>query len=411
MRTQVDGAVARLPPGHRRRRLARPARWTRSTGPTTSSRRSRGRATACPSGCRSIGPELGCTNIVPVDFVAAAMDHIAHQPGLDGQAFHLTDPKSQRFGEVHEQVRRSAAHAPQLAMRIDKRLIRRAAQGRRCRWLMKLPGAQGRAPGGPAPTSASPTRSLELHRADRAVRHPRHRARARGLRHRGARRSRPTPTSCGTTGSATSTPTCSRTARSRAPSTARRVVITGASSGIGRAAALKIAAAGGIPILVARSAGQARGDQDGDRGRAAARRTSTRPTSPTWTRSTRSSSEMLADHARGRHARQQRRAARSAARSSSAYDRFHDFERTMQLNYFGAIKLIIGAAAAHARAASAATSSTSPRSACRPTRRASRAYVASKAALDAFTRVRGVARSSATASPSRRSTCRSCARR
>ena len=28
-----------------------------------------------------VGPELGYTNIVPVDFVAAAMDHIAHQPG------------------------------------------------------------------------------------------------------------------------------------------------------------------------------------------------------------------------------------------------------------------------------------------------------------------------------------------
>jgi len=39
-----------------------------------------------------IGPQLGETNVVPVDFVAAAMDHIAHQPGLDGQAFHLVDP-------------------------------------------------------------------------------------------------------------------------------------------------------------------------------------------------------------------------------------------------------------------------------------------------------------------------------
>ena len=37
---------------------------------------------------------------------------------------------------------------------------------------------------------------------------------------------------------------------------------------------------------------------------------------------------------------------------------------------------MLGAAAAHARRRAAATSSTSPRSACRPTRRASRAYVA-----------------------------------
>ena len=47
---------------------------------------------ALPEWMPLIGPELGYTNIVPVDFVAAALDHIAHQPGLDGQAFHLTNP-------------------------------------------------------------------------------------------------------------------------------------------------------------------------------------------------------------------------------------------------------------------------------------------------------------------------------
>ena len=46
-----------------------------------------------------IGPEFGYTNIVPVDFVAAAMDDIAHQPGLDGR-LHLCNPKRQRSGDV-----------------------------------------------------------------------------------------------------------------------------------------------------------------------------------------------------------------------------------------------------------------------------------------------------------------------
>ena len=41
-----------------------------------------------------IGPRLGETNVVPVDFVAEAMDHIAHQPGLDGKVFHLVDPEA-----------------------------------------------------------------------------------------------------------------------------------------------------------------------------------------------------------------------------------------------------------------------------------------------------------------------------
>ena len=35
---------------------------------------------------------MGSTNIVPVDYVAKAMDHLAHEPGLDGRAFHLVNP-------------------------------------------------------------------------------------------------------------------------------------------------------------------------------------------------------------------------------------------------------------------------------------------------------------------------------
>ena len=40
-----------------------------------------------------VGVDLGDTNVVPVDYVAKAMDHIAHKPGLDGQAFHLVNPE------------------------------------------------------------------------------------------------------------------------------------------------------------------------------------------------------------------------------------------------------------------------------------------------------------------------------
>lgn len=39
-------------------------------------------------------------NIVPVDFVAKALDHISHKSGLDGKCFHLTNPDSQTFGSV-----------------------------------------------------------------------------------------------------------------------------------------------------------------------------------------------------------------------------------------------------------------------------------------------------------------------
>ena len=68
-----------------------------------------GRATRCRRGSRWSASRSGDTNIVPVDYVAAAMDHIAHQPGLDGQAFHLVNPKPQRAGDVDQHVRRAPA--------------------------------------------------------------------------------------------------------------------------------------------------------------------------------------------------------------------------------------------------------------------------------------------------------------
>src|SRR3546814_6082565 len=79
-------------------------------------------------------------------------------------------------------------------------------------------------------------------------------------------------------------------------------------------------------------------------------------------------------------------AGRSIRRSIEAsYDRFHDFERTMQLNYFGSIRLIMGfmPTMTHRRKghiiniSSIGVLANSPRFS---------AYVASKAALAAFSR-------------------------
>jgi NAD(P)-dependent dehydrogenase (short-subunit alcohol dehydrogenase family) len=80
-------------------------------------------------------------------------------------------------------------------------------------------------------------------------------------------------------------------------------------------------------------------------------------------------------------------AGRSIRRSVSlSYDRFHDYERTMQLNYFGAVRLILRLlpqmrerGRGHIINISSIGVQTNPP-------RFS-AYVASKAALDAFTRV------------------------
>src|SRR5438105_9100155 len=88
-----------------------------------------------------VGPEFGYTNIVPVDFVAGAMDHIAHQPGLDGQAFHLMNPKPQPSGDVLNAFA-DAAHAPKLTMRIDTKLLNALPKGT-VSMLMALPAAKG----------------------------------------------------------------------------------------------------------------------------------------------------------------------------------------------------------------------------------------------------------------------------
>ncbi|WP_067543694.1 SDR family oxidoreductase [Nocardia crassostreae] len=47
-----------------------------------------------------VAPKLGETNIVPVDFVARALDHIAHQPDADQTTYHLVDPRRQTVAEV-----------------------------------------------------------------------------------------------------------------------------------------------------------------------------------------------------------------------------------------------------------------------------------------------------------------------
>ncbi|MES2263292.1 MAG: SDR family oxidoreductase [Pseudomonadota bacterium] len=70
----------------------------------------------------TIGIEGGRINIVPVDYVVNAMDHISHLPKLDGRAFHLTDPEPLRIGEVLNIFCR-AAHAPTMSIRINAALF------------------------------------------------------------------------------------------------------------------------------------------------------------------------------------------------------------------------------------------------------------------------------------------------
>ena len=148
-----------------------------------------------------VGLDLGNTNVVPVDWVACALEHIAHEPDLDGRAFHLTDPRRQRVDELINEFA-AAAHAPRVAVSIDKRLTDPLPK-----WPLQLalalpPLAPGQEPG--VTRAGNPTGGARAHGARAPLRHARSGQGAGGLAAgRAARRCTTTPRGCGTTGSAT----------------------------------------------------------------------------------------------------------------------------------------------------------------------------------------------------------------
>ena len=94
-----------------------------------------------PSWLPAIGIEGGEINIVPVDYVAEAMDYIAHEPDLDGRAFHLTDPNP-RMAAARWST--SSPRRPRRRRCVAARHRRdRAGDRRRCaRRCSLLPGAK-----------------------------------------------------------------------------------------------------------------------------------------------------------------------------------------------------------------------------------------------------------------------------
>src|SRR5438552_3910187 len=71
----------------------------------------------------SIGLEGGRINIVPVDFVVAALDHISHlKTDLDKRCFHLVDPLGYRVGDVLDIISK-AAHAPKTNLFVNAALL------------------------------------------------------------------------------------------------------------------------------------------------------------------------------------------------------------------------------------------------------------------------------------------------
>jgi NAD(P)-dependent dehydrogenase (short-subunit alcohol dehydrogenase family) len=327
------------------------------------------------------GPQGGQTNIVPVDFVARAMDHIAHLPDdeLPGDTFHLVNPEPMSVGEALNEFAR-AAHAPQFAMRIDQHMTNAIPKPVRA-GLMALPTIKRirnqlyRDLG--IPPAAMENRDFHCRFDSRDTQ--------RAL-----------------TGTGIAVPPLSTYAprlwdyweRNLDPDLFRdhslagaiqgkKILITGASSGIGLETALKVGDAGGEVLLVSRTREKLEevASQVEERG-------GTAHVHP-CDLSNLDDIDRLAEEVLGEHGGIDilvNNAGRSIRRSvARSYDRFHDYERTMQLNYFGALKLILAFLPGMRERRSGHVINVSSIGVQTNTPRFS-AYVASKAALDAFSR-------------------------
>ena len=290
---------------------------------------------ALPAWMPLVGFEGGPFNLVPVDFVARAIDHIGAQPGLDAQTFHVVDPRPLSVGDTVNEFCR-AAHAPQFTLRLDRRafnLIPRDISGSLASWRVVQTLRRQLLSGVRVPEAAvaymNNRATFAAERAQAAL-----------------------------AGSGIEVPPLRRYAwriwdywerhldaealsehNLRAALEGKVVLVTGASSGIGRAVASQVGRHGAQVMLVSRTAeklNELKAEIEAAGGRA-------------WTYPTdlsdmdacqRMVTRVLQDH--GRVDVLVNNAGRSIRRSLvQSLDRFHDFERTMRLNYFGAVKLML----------------------------------------------------------------------
>jgi len=333
---------------------------------------------ALPQWMPTVGIEGGRINIVPVDFVADAIDHIAHKKGLDGGCFHLTDPQPRRVGEILNLFAK-AAHAPQMTMRLNAKMF------------AFIPGFVV-----DSAMSLAPVRRIQKQvLADlgipkdlfQFVNYPTrfdNRECTKALK-----------------GSGIAVPALEDYAwrlwdywernldpdlfidRSLAGKVKGRViVITGGTSGIGEATAYKMAEAGAHVVVVARDPAKAepvmaRIKSLGGKAKFVSCDLADLADCD------RLVATVLKEH--GRCDYLVNNAGRSIRRGiASSFERFHDFERTMQLNYFGSLRLIMGFLPSMMKQKRGHVINISSIGVLTQAPRFS-AYVASKSALDSFT--------------------------
>ncbi len=327
----------------------------------------------------TIGLEGGRINIVPVDYVVDAMDYIAHQPDLERKCFHLTDPDPMRVGDVLNTFAR-AAHAPTMSLRINAALLgfipRSIKNGLMALTpVRRLRNAVMKDLGLPDDLLQFINYPTRFDNRDAAaalkgsgIKCPRLEDYAYHIWDYWERNLDPDLF-------------IDRTLRGQVAG--KVVLVTGGSSGIGLAAAHKLAEAGAVTIICGR---------DEDKLAAAKKEIKDRGFEvityavdvADMTECDRFVERLIENH--GGVDVLINNAGRSIRRGiESSFDRFHDFERTMQLNYFGALRLTMGLLpkmVAQKRGhviniSSIGVLTNAPRFS---------AYVASKAALDAWTR-------------------------
>ncbi|KRW63869.1 short-chain dehydrogenase [Aeromonas allosaccharophila] len=327
----------------------------------------------------AIGVEGGRINIVPVNFVVDAMAHIAHQDGEENKTFHLTDPNPMRVGDMLSTFSR-AAHAPEPAIRINASLFSFIPRHLTAMLMTMTPVRRIRDAaiadlGLPKdifrlinyPTRFDSRETQRLLKGTGIEVPPLH-SYAWRLWDYWERHLDPELF-------------IDRSLRGRVEG--KVVLVTGATSGIGRATARKLAGAGAIVVTIARDEQKIAETQ--------AEFAELGLTMQVYQGD-------LADLAQGEAITRQiveehggvdiliNNTGRSIRRSiEDSFERFHDLERTMQLNYFGALKVIMGVLPTMIEKKKGHIINISSIGVLTNAPRFS-AYVASKSALDAWVR-------------------------
>ena len=327
-----------------------------------------------------VGVEGGAIPLVPVDFVSAAMDYLAHAPGHDGKAFHLSDPNARSVGDTINTICR-AAHAPEFAMRVDLRHFRRLVPSAVFSTITMIPAVRSLWNGmfedlGIPPSAVnyidSPTtydtREMEAALQESGIACPPLASYAPRIWDYWEREM---------------DPALHQRRNLEECLQDKIVVVTGASSGIGRDVALRIGAHGGRVLALARTRETLEAlAAEIEAGGGACQ---VYPVDLSdMDACDRVVADILKDH--GHVDILINNAGRSIRRSVAlSYDRFHDYQRLMQVNYFGALKLIMGFLPSMCERKQGHIINVSSIGVQAGAARFS-AYISSKAALDTFSR-------------------------